>query len=120
MANEVFADHIIIDADTQSFKCLHCGAEEKPPFMPAPMNVVIDAMDVFLQDHKDCKMEPKTYTQEELEYIKGFDHGCDYMVAEIERWHEHNKKDESRGAVTIKRLLAHLKMQNTPSTREST
>jgi len=59
------------------------------------------------------------YTQEQLEYIKGFEHGCDYMVAEIERWLEKNN-EEPRSAWPVERLLSHLKMQNTPSTREST
>jgi hypothetical protein len=107
--SEVFADHIIIDANTQSFKCLHCGAEEKPPFMPAPMNVVIDAMDVFLQNHKDCKMETKTYTPEELEYIKGFDHGCDYIVEEIRKFAVQYKYKED--SMPFLDLLVHLKVQ---------
>lgn len=50
------------------------------------------------------------YTPEEIEYIKGFDHGCDYIVAEIEKWIKKNNY-EPRAIWPVERLLAHLKME---------
>ena len=41
------------------------------------------------------------------EYIKGFDHGCDYIVAEIERYIKTYPSEE----FVLKELLAHLKME---------
>jgi len=49
------ADHIIADAKTGKFACEFCGAQEEPPFMPAPINVIIDAMDHFISQHEGCK-----------------------------------------------------------------
>ncbi len=42
------------------------------------------------------------------EYIKGFDHGCDYIVAEIERYIK--QYPDNKFALT--ELLAHLKMED--------
>ena len=50
------------------------------------------------------------YTPEEIEYIKGFDHGCDYIVAEIERFAKHYKEDR----MPFLDLLVHLKMEGRP------
>lgn len=44
------------------------------------------------------------------EYIKGFDHGCDYIVAEIERYIK--QYPDNKFALT--ELLAHLKMEDKP------
>ena len=43
------------------------------------------------------------------EYIKGFDHGCDYIVAEIERY----IKQYTDNKFALTELLAHLKMEDT-------
>jgi hypothetical protein len=32
--------------------------------------------------------------KEDIDYIKGFDHGCDYIVAEIERYMRHTPGTE--------------------------
>jgi hypothetical protein len=45
------------------------------------------------------------------EYIKGFDHGCDYIVAEIERYIK-QRNHEPRITQPIEQLLAHLKMED--------
>jgi len=45
------------------------------------------------------------------EYIKGFDHGCDYIVAEIERWIK-EREHEPRITRPVEQLLAHLKMED--------
>jgi hypothetical protein len=45
------------------------------------------------------------------DYIKGFDHGCDYIVAEIERYIKH-RDFEPRITNPLKDLLAHLKMED--------
>jgi hypothetical protein len=42
------------------------------------------------------------------EYIKGFDHGCDYVVAEIER---QIKECNSHDALVLVDLVDRLKMQ---------
>lgn len=52
----------------------------------------------------------KPYTQEDLHYIKGFDHGCDYIVAEIERYAKQYNGDK----LPFAELLYHLKMENKP------
>jgi len=45
------------------------------------------------------------------EYIKGFDHGCDYIIAEIERYIK-QRNYEPRITRPIEQLLAHLKMED--------
>jgi hypothetical protein len=47
------------------------------------------------------------------EYIKGFDHGCDYMVAEVERYIKRYDY-EPRITGPLLNLLAHLKMEDKP------
>lgn len=42
------------------------------------------------------------------EYIKGFDHGCDYIVAEIERY---TKTVNSHDAMVLVDLIQRLKME---------
>jgi hypothetical protein len=43
------------------------------------------------------------------EYIKGFDHGCDYIVAEIERFALEHDGDEN---ILLRQLIAKLKMED--------
>ena len=43
------------------------------------------------------------------EYIKGFDHGCDYIVAEIER---QIKEANSHDALVLVDLVRRLKMED--------
>jgi hypothetical protein len=49
------------------------------------------------------------YTPEELEYIKGFDHGCDYIVEEIRKFAVQYKYEED--SMPFLDLLVHLKVQ---------
>ena len=49
------------------------------------------------------------------EYIKGFDHGCDYIVAEIERY---IKTVNSHDALVLVELLRRLKMEDKPNATE--
>jgi len=56
---------------------------------------------------------------EDISYIKGFEHGCDYIVAEIERYIKRHDY-EPRITRPLLNLLAHLKMEDKPNTREST
>ena len=44
----------------------------------------------------------------DINYIKGFDHGCDYIVAEIERY---AKEANSRDALVLVELIQKLKME---------
>jgi hypothetical protein len=45
------------------------------------------------------------------EYIKGFDHGCDYIIAEIERFALEHDGDEN---ILIRELISKLKMEDKP------
>jgi hypothetical protein len=45
------------------------------------------------------------------EYIKGFDHGCDYIVAEIERFALEHDGDEN---ILLRELISKLKMEDKP------
>jgi len=62
------------------------------------------------------------------EYIKGFDAGFSYVLNEVERFAEVERQPQaSHDAMTrriktevLYRLLAHLKMEGKPDTREST
>jgi len=45
------------------------------------------------------------------EYIKGFDHGCDYIVAEIEKY---IKTVNSHDALVLLDLIKRLKMEDKP------
>lgn len=53
-----------------------------------------------------------TYSDKDINYIKGFDHGCDYIVAEIERHAKQYKEKEI--CFAFLELLAHLKMEDKP------
>ncbi len=52
----------------------------------------------------------KPYTPEDIQDIKGFEAGCDYIVAEIERYIEVYPSKE----FVLHELLAHLKMEDAP------
>ena len=56
---------------------------------------------------------------EDISYIKGFEHGCDYVIAEIEKWIKDNN-EQPYDIRPVDRLLSHLKMEDKPNTREST
>ena len=60
------SDHVVTSTRTGKFKCEFCGAEEKPPFMPAPINIIIDAIDVFIAKHKNCKPPAQDTVMSEL------------------------------------------------------
>lgn len=99
-------DHIIHDGVTGKFTCEICGVTEEPPFMPAPINVIVDAMDHFIGQHEACAdRAPETVMSD---YILGFDAGCDFMVREIEAWAKSNEHDP-RSVWPIETLLRHLK-----------
>lgn len=102
------SNHIITNSLNGKFKCEFCGAEEAPPFMPAPINVIIDAMDYFIDQHKDCKRPQAEAVMSE--YIKGFDAGYSYVLTEIERYINVYPTD----VFAVKELLAHLKMEGKP------
>ena len=53
----------------------------------------------------------------DINYIKGFDHGCDYIVAEIERL---IKEASSHDALVLVDLVDRLKLQGKYAPREST
>ena len=100
--------HIITNSLNGKFKCEFCGTEEAPPFMPAPINVIIDAMDYFIDQHKDCK-RPQAETVMS-DYVKGFDSGYGYVLNEIEVY----IKQYPDNKFVLEELLAHLKMEGRP------
>ena len=101
-------DHIITNSLNGKFKCEFCGVEEEPPFMPAPVEVIIDAMDVFIDTHKNCK-RPQAETVMS-DYIKGFNSGFEYVLHEIENY----TKQYPDNKFVLEELLAHLKMEGKP------
>lgn len=101
-------DHIVTNTSSGKFKCEFCGEEEAPPFMPAPINVIIDAMDVFMDKHKDCQRPQSEAVMSE--YIRGFDAGYDYVLHEILRYANEYRDDK----MPFMELLAHLKMETKP------
>lgn len=106
--------HIITNSLNGKFKCEFCGTEEAPPFMPAPINVIIDAMDYFIDQHKDCK-RPQAETVMS-DYVKGFDSGYGYVLNEIEVY----IKQYPDNKFVLEELLAHLKMEDKSDIRENT
>ena len=50
------------------------------------------------------------------EYIKGFDHGCDYIVAEIERFALEHDGEKN---ILLHDLIARLKMEDRPSAQNN-
>jgi hypothetical protein len=70
--------------------------------MPAPINVIIDAMDHFISQHEGCKA-PIAETVS-TEYIAGFEAGCDFIVREIETWSAKHQYD-------VIALLAHFRLE---------
>lgn len=100
-------DHIISNSKTQRMECQHCGFSEAIK-MPAPLNDILDKMDVFMEAHKGCKRPPSEAVMSE--YIKGFDAGYSYVLNEIERYIDVYPHD----VFAVKELLAHLKMEGKP------
>jgi hypothetical protein len=101
-------DHIITNSLNGRFKCEFCGVEEAPPFMPAPIDTIIDAMDVFIDSHKACQRPQSEAVMSE--YIQGFNGGYSYVLSEIERYAKEYKGDK----LPFAELLYHLKMEGKP------
>lgn len=96
-------DHIILDSASHQYECKHCGTIQPPPHMPCAVNIIVDAIDVFVAAHKDCKAPiPEAVMSD---YVKGFDHGCDYIIKEIELWEKEVGQD-------LDVLIRHLKMED--------
>jgi hypothetical protein len=100
------SDHVIADAKTGKFMCEFCGAAEEPPFMPAPINVIIDAMDVFIAKHEACKAPAAETVMSD--YVKGFDAGYSYVLNEIEVFIKTHEEDP-RFIGPVEILMAQLK-----------
>jgi hypothetical protein len=49
-----------------------------------------------------------TYDKDDLHYISGFDHGCDYIVNEIERY----MRAQAGTEAVLAPLLRHLRMED--------
>lgn len=108
-------DHVVHNSKTQRMECQHCGFSEALK-MPAPVDDILAKMDVFSKAHEGCKAPESEAVMSE--YIKGFDAGYGYVLAEIERWikwHDY----EPRAMWPVERLLEHLRMDTTKG-RETT
>jgi hypothetical protein len=47
-------DHVVMNAKTNEFECLHCGSTYKPT-MPAPVSLFVKMTREFSRIHKHCK-----------------------------------------------------------------
>jgi len=95
-------EHLVLEGKTM--KCLHCGFQQQVK-MPETLENLVAQTEQFEFNHANCqKTEPKAsdYLVTESDYSKGFDHGCDYIMAEIERF------DASNPGAPIKLLMRHL------------
>jgi hypothetical protein len=99
-------DHLTVEGS--QMKCAHCGFTEQLK-MPQPMDDFIGQMERFELNHDQCKPErtgtEHYFSPEGQEYAKGFDHGCHYMLVEIERYERESHPNDR----TLLALLAHLK-----------
>jgi hypothetical protein len=86
-------------------ECQHCGFQQAIS-IPAPMDAILGKFDSFMQAHKDCKAPIAEAVMSD--YVKGFDHGCDYIVREIEIWSAKHQYD-------VTALLAHLRSEDIPN-----
>lgn len=93
-------DHVVAEGNTMH--CTHCGFKQQLK-MPVAIEGLLSQMDQFIAAHKNCVL-PKNVPAEAAvsEYSKGFDHGCDYIVNEIEIWSKKHARD-------VGDLIAHLK-----------
>lgn len=93
-------DYVLADGDRMH--CTHCGFSSQIK-MPASIDNILHQMDQFLAQHANCP-KPKDVPAEAVmtDYAKGFDHGCDYIVNEIEIWSKKHSRD-------VGDLIAHLK-----------
>lgn len=94
-------DHIIIEGNTM--RCTHCGFKQQIK-MPTAIDNLLQQMDQFTAAHKHCQALPPAEAVMS-DYVKGFDHGCDYIVNEIQLWSTKHARD-------VGDLLAHLKMES--------
>lgn len=98
-------DHIVHNSNTQCMECQHCGFQQAVK-MPAPIDAILGKFDAFMEAHKGCKAPIAEAVMSD--YVKGFDHGCDYIVREIEIWSAKHQYD-------VVALLAHLRQEGKPS-----
>jgi hypothetical protein len=103
-------EHLTVEGS--QMKCAHCGYIEQLK-IPQTMDDFITQMERFDLNHDQCMPEPKPkatgtehyFNAEGKEYAKGFDHGCHYMLVEIERYERESHPNDR----TILALIAHLK-----------
>ena len=49
-------EHIIINDEAYVYECLICGFKSEPAWMSPPPDIVQDARDHFIAEHKNCKL----------------------------------------------------------------
>lgn len=95
-------EYIIHNTKTGCLECKHCGFQQAVK-MPMAVSDMLTVMDTFQAAHKGCKAPiPEAVLSD---YVKGFDHGCDYIIKEIELWEKEVGQD-------LDVLIRHLKMEN--------
>lgn len=99
-------DHVIHNVHTGMMECQHCGFTQALK-MPIAIDEMVTQMDTFIAAHKHCTKTPsKPVSRDDVSYVAGFDHGCDYIIHEIENY---MKKTTSHDAMVLVQLLDHLK-----------
>lgn len=75
------AKHVVMGPN--SFRCLHCGIEQKVA-MPCSINVLVGASNGFIEDHKDCEPseagESRFDYSDEYEWRNSWDTGLSSLV----------------------------------------
>jgi len=94
LAQPDLTEHLTVESDVMH--CKHCGYKEQLK-NPQSIDGFVKQMERFELNHEQCKPLPKTrggtehyFDGKGQEYAKGFDHGCDYLMVEIERYYKEN------------------------------
>ena len=53
---KINTDHVVMDPETDGFKCLHCGDIYKPA-IPCLLDVFVAMSRAFVAAHKNCKIK---------------------------------------------------------------
>ena len=102
-------DHVVHNVNVGCLECKHCNFQQVIK-MPIAIDDLLTVMDTFTAAHKGCIAPISEAVMSD--YVKGFDHGCDYIVNEIETFIKaHSEDPRFVGPVEI--LLAKLKGRET-------
>ena len=102
-------DHTVYNSKVGCLECKHCNFQQIVK-MPIAIDAMVSSMDAFAAAHKGCVAPIAEAVMSD--YVKGFDHGCDYIVNEIETFIRDNCEDP-RFIGPVEILLAKLKGRET-------